>query len=123
MIPGWEYFRASAGIIMPVIDKDSVFVVFGSGERNREPSILARFDRASGKLLWERDIWTDLRLESASIGPSTVDEAVEARIGRDGDVYVFGASVANVYVEAFSRLDGTPRLRFNTEYLQEWPSD
>jgi hypothetical protein len=120
--PGWEDYVSQAGIVSPIVDGDSVFVVIASGKAYADPSVLARFDRTSGKLLWESEVWLGNRLSSISTSATSFDDIVEPRIGRDGNVYVFGTTLYSAYIEAFARTDGALRFRFGTVYLQEWQS-
>jgi hypothetical protein len=109
------------GMLSTVTDGDSVFVVVGSDDAYCS-EILAKVSRRGGKVLWERRIWTGGELTGISLsGPSFGREhIVEPKMGRDGNVYVFGATVLGAHIESFSATDGTPQLRFCTLALQEW---
>jgi hypothetical protein len=106
-------------IFSPVVDGDAVFVVI-AGDTPYDAADLAKFSRQTGKLLWTQKIWTGGELSGAGIGgPHVRMHVVEPKIGRDGNVYVFGISVFGAYINSFSAAEGTPRLRFSTLCL-EW---
>jgi hypothetical protein len=113
-----EQARVSLGMVSPVVDGDSVFVVAGTSGPSDAP-ILCRIERNTNKILWVRELWTGGRLTSISLGPMFVSHLVEPVVGRDGNVYVFGTAAICAYIEGFSRTDGTVRLRFSTAYAQE----
>jgi hypothetical protein len=114
------YFSPYWSMLSAVIDGDSVFVVITEDEAYHS-AIFAKVSRGAGQLLWERRIWTGGGLTSIAIsGPSARARVVEPRIGRDGNVYVFGVTVFGAFIESFSASDGTPQLRFCTLALQEW---
>lgn len=118
---GWPTTVEYWDILGAVTDGDSVFVVIASADPYRS-EILAKVSRRGGKVLWERRIWTGGELTGISLsGPRFGREhIVEPKMGRDGNVYVFGATALGAYIESFSATDGTPQLRFCTLALQEW---
>jgi hypothetical protein len=107
-------------LISTVLDPDSFFVVSGTKTR-AEPAILIRFDQKSAKVLWEQELWIGRDLAGLSVADDvTRAHIVEPKVGRDGNVYVFGTFGSGAYIEAFSRADGAPLFRFSTAYLQQW---
>jgi hypothetical protein len=111
------HIAVGAGMVSPVVEGESIFVVVAPSD-TFWPGRLARFDRASGKLLWDSEIWVGGKLSSVAIG-GRLENFAEPKIGRDGNVYVFGTAGICAYIEAFSRVDGTPILRFSTVYLED----
>jgi hypothetical protein len=117
---GWRTELDYFGMLSALIDGDSAYVVIGTGDAYR-PELLAKVSRRAGKVLWERRIWTGGDLTGIALsGPHGRVHVVESKMGRDGNVYVFGATVFGAYIESFSATDGTPQLRFCTLALQEW---
>jgi len=74
---------------------------------------LAAFARGGGKPIWRTTVWA-LYHEVARTGPEGPHRAELREVG--GVVYVFGASVAGMYMEAFEAATGKCRFRFNTAY-------
>jgi len=118
---GWPTTVEYWGRLSTVTDGDSVFIVIGMGDPYRS-EILAKVSRRAGKVLWERRIWTGGELTGISLSGASFgrEHIVEPKMGRDGNVYVFGATIFGAYIESFSATDGTPQLRFCTLALQEW---
>jgi hypothetical protein len=78
------------------------------------PYPLTSFDCASGKTVWQAEVWAVGGWQSLGLISTHPDMAV-AVTEQDGRVIVFGSgSFAGSYVEAFRASDGTNLFRFGT---------
>jgi len=98
-------------IISPVVYGPAAFVVLA--DLHATQTLLVRIEIASGAATWERHVWC----RSLAIWKEgTFHHFVEPRIGRDGNVYVFGCDGSSAYIEGFAANDGQPVLRFSSTY-------
>jgi hypothetical protein len=110
---------AFAPIFSPVVDGESVFILIAENIPYHGAE-LVKLSRTTGKVLWERKVWTGGELTEISIGPAKTAHVIEPRVGRDGKIYAFGTSSLGAYIASFAASDGMPQMRFSTLYLQEW---